>query len=221
MPDWFQSSSDSTPRVKELHRQFLEMLQDGRHMFDAASGVLLSGGDPEIIREDLFTTDQRINKTEQRLRREMVIHGTVFGTSSFPALLVLMSVVKDAERIGDYAKNIYGLARDGANLPETSIPKLIERKDNVSKLLVRAHGLFQQQDEQSAKTFLNEAAKFQRSCDAVLQELIAVTTHNAASEVLYLRFLKRISSHAGNIVTSVVVPLHKLDFYPGRPESEQ
>lgn len=221
MRDWFQYLNDSAPRVKELHRQFLEMLQDGRHMFDAATGVLLSGGDPETIREDLFTTDQRINKTEQTLRREIVIHGTVFGTSSFPPLLVLMSITKDAERIGDYAKNIFGLARDGAKLQGEEGRGLVARKDTVSKMLARAHGLFDKQDEKNAATYLQEATEFQRNCDAELKALLQVTGRNTAGQVLFLRFLKRISSHAGNIVTSIIVPLEKLDFYPGRPESEQ
>ena len=39
-----------------------------------------------------------------------MVHGAVHGTFSFPELLVMMSLVKDAERIGDYAKNIFDLA---------------------------------------------------------------------------------------------------------------
>ena len=223
MPDWSLFSGDSKPRLKELHQHFLEMLQDGRHMFDVASGVLLSGGDPKVVREDLYTTDQRINRTQQALRRAMVVHGTVYGTSSFPSLLVLMSLAKDAERIGDYAKNIYGLAHDGAQLPEgTRRSELIELKDAVSKLLVRAHGLFQKQDEvAAARAFLEDADDIQKRCDSDLRKLFAVTDRNVAGEVLLLRFFKRISSHCGNIVTSIVMPLDKLDFYPGKPDSEQ
>ncbi len=219
MPDWFP---DSSSRLSEMHQQFLEMLQDGRHMFDTATSVVLAGGDPETIRDDLFTTDQRINKTEQSLRREMVVHGTVHGTSSFPALLVLMSLTKDAERIGDYAKNIFGLARDGANMPTGSrLHELTEIRDRLSKMLVRAHGLFQQQDEVAAKTFIDDAVELQRQCESEVSKLFQVEDRNVAGEVLLLRFFKRVSSHVGNIITSIVVPMDKLDFYPGVPESEQ
>ena len=47
----------------DILREFSKMLEDGRHIFDAASNALLGGTDPETIREDLFRTDRRINET--------------------------------------------------------------------------------------------------------------------------------------------------------------
>jgi len=136
---WLQRLGPEAQSLNEIHSKFLQMLADGRHIFDAASNALLGGTSPEVIRSDLFETDRRINYTEQEIRRKIVVHGSIHGAVTFPALLVMMSLVKDAERIGDYAKNIFDLTRVGIDL--TAGPRegsLIELKDKISKLIVRA-----------------------------------------------------------------------------------
>lgn len=222
MFEWFKSLGGESPGLIDLHRSFLEMLQDGRHIFDAAANALVGGTDPDVIREDLYTTDQRINHTERKIRRQLVIHGTVHGTGTFPTLLVLMSVAKDAERVGDYAKNLFELARLKVDLgSDSERNKLIEAKDQVSKLLARAHGLFEQQDETAASLFLEDTVSIQRTCDSEVERLVVESGRNTAGQVLCWRYMKRVTSHVGNIVTSVVVPIDQLDFYPGLPDSDQ
>ena len=59
---------------------------------------------------------------------------------------------------------------------------------------------------------------------SAMRELVAApadATVNRTGEVLLLRFLKRIGDHAGNVATSVVMPVDQLDFRPGVPDSEQ
>ena len=220
---WLQTIGSESPGLDEIHRQFLQMLDDGRHVFDAASNTLLGGGAPEVVREDLFTTDQRINLTEQKVRRELVVHGTVHGSSSLPALLLTMSLVKDAERIGDYAKNIFDLAcLDGVQLGnEEERAKLVALKDTISKMLIRTRGLLDNQNEEAAAAFLKEADEIQKECDAQVGDRLTTSGHNEAPLVLVYRYFKRVVSHAGNIVTSIVMPLDKLDYYPGKPHSQQ
>ena len=211
---WLQRLGPEAQSLNEIHSKFLQMLADGRHIFDAASNALLGGTSPEVIRSDLFETDRRINYTEQEIRRKIVVHGSIHGAVTFPALLVMMSLVKDAERIGDYAKNIFDLTRVGIDL--TAGPRegsLIELKDKISKLIVRAQGLFEKQDTERAREFLIEVAALEDECDAAVDELLTVTDRNAASAVLIHRYFKRVISHIGNVVTSLVVPLDKLDYF--------
>jgi phosphate transport system protein len=219
---WLQMIGTDQVKLDAIHSDFLEMLEDGRHIFDAASNLLLGGGDPEVIRKDLFETDKRINLTEQKIRREIVVHGSVHGVAAFPSSLVVMSLVKDAERVGDYAKNLFDLGKHSPDLgPQEEVAALVALKDQVSKMLARAHGLFQEQDERGARTFLKEAEAVQKRCDADIERLISVTGENTASRVLTYRYFKRVASHAANVVTSIVMPVDKLDYYPGRPQSEQ
>ncbi|MEE8466985.1 MAG: PhoU domain-containing protein [Planctomycetota bacterium] len=219
---WLQKAGPESAGLTEIHTRFLQMLADGRHIFDAAANCVLGGGDPEVIRENLYRTDKRINLTEQRIRREIVVHGSIHGSATFPALLVMMSLVKDAERIGDYAKNLFELAVMRPDLgPADELRKLVEVKDQVSSMLVRAQGLFETQNQEAAKEFLIENDRLQKYCDAEVERLIRTEGENAAVRVLLHRYIKRVTGHAGNVVTSIVMPVDKLDYFPGKPQSEQ
>lgn len=219
---WLQNIGTDTASMDAIHCDFLEMLEDGRHIFDAAANLLLGGGDPEVIRGDLFETDKRINLTEQKIRREIIVHSSVHGAGALPSSLVVMSLVKDAERIGDYAKNIFDLGKHSPDLGSAEErAALVEMKDQVSRMLVRAHGLFQGQEEEAARSFLGEAESLQKACDAQIVRLIGLEGENTAGRVLSYRYFKRVASHAANVVTSIVMPVDKLDFFPGRPQSEQ
>lgn len=210
---WLQRPN-AEASLDEIHREFLGMLDDGRHIFDASTNCLVGGTDPEVIREDLFATDERINRTEQRIRREIVIHGSVHGSTSLPGLLVLMSLVKDAERIGDYAKNLFDLAVKGRGFhDEAERRRLVEAKDRISKMLVRARSLCETQDVEAARKFTWEADGLADECDAAIDRLLAFEGGNPSTSVLTHRYFKRVVGHLSNIVSSIFMPVHKLDFF--------
>lgn len=214
MMSWLQRLGPENRSLQEIHSHFLQMLVDGRHIFDASANALLGGTDLDVIEKDLYTTDRRINATEQAIRREIVVHGSIHGAATFPALLVLMSLVKDAERIGDYCKNILQLAQVGAPLGSPDeVAQMILLKDRISKLIVRAQGIFKSQNETEAKDFLEETGELSKACDSAVLEGLQSTTENRAARVLAHRYFKRVVSHTGNIVTSVVMPLDKLDYF--------
>lgn len=215
---WLRNLGSDSKGLSEMHARFLEMIDDGRHVFDAAANGLLGDMDPEVIRKDLFDTDRRINNTEQQIRRDIVVHGTVHGAGTFPALLVMMSLVKDAERIGDYGKNIFDLLAAGVAFKEgEERSSLIELKDEISKLLVRSHGLFNSQDSAGAREFLECASGLEDRCDLAVDRLLAVEGENVSGAILTYRYFKRVISHSSNIITSIVVPLHKLDYFDESP----
>ena len=43
--------------------------------------------------------------------------------------------------------------------------------------------------------------------------LEGLSNHQAVGYALLARYLKHIAAHLGNVATSVVMPVHKLDFY--------
>ena len=141
------------------------------------------------------------------------MHGTVHGVQSFPTLLVVMSVAKDAERIGDYAKNLFDLAVCHPSFgTDEEKRQLIELKDQISKLLVRARNLYDTQDDEGARIFLADGDRIQDTCDAGIEKGLK-SSSNGAGRVLTYRYFKRVASHAANVVTSLVMPLDKLDFF--------
>lgn len=215
MFEWLKALRSQPSGLQDIMQFFEQMLEDGRHAFDLAANALLGGTDPEVIKEDLWATDKRINRNERRIRRMLITHAAVHGRTEFPVCLALMSLVKDAERIGDYAKNLFDLVRLGVALPEAARKDLITLKDTISKLLAKARNIYESQDEEGAKDFLAECDRLEDYCDAQVDALLLSETGggSVAAAALAYRYQKRIVSHAMNIITSVVMPLDRLDYY--------
>lgn len=221
---WFSSSDDNISGMDRMRAEFGQMLDAGRHVFDAAANAFLGGTDIEVIRQDLFDTDKRINHAEQQIRREIVVHTTVHGASSVPQCLVLMSIVKDAERVGDYSKNIFDLAELAPKQPAGKHKDdLVQLKDRISKLMASCREVFDLQDEERAKLLIEEAEAIEDHCDRRISKMVSGTKEKelSATYALAYRYFKRVTSHSFNVLTSIVQPLDKIDFSDTRPESEQ
>ena len=215
MFDWLKALRAQPSGLHDIMQFFEQMLEDGRHAFDVAANGLLGGTDPDVIKEDLWATDKRINRNERRIRRMLITHAAVHGRTEFPVCLTLMSLVKDAERIGDYAKNIFDLMRLGRKIPKDSLDDLVRFKDTISTLLAKARNIYESQDEDGADAFLAECDALSEHCDAKVDALILREDGGGeiAATALAYRYFKRIISHAMNIITSVVMPVDRLDYY--------
>jgi phosphate uptake regulator len=220
---WLKRIDPESSGLSQMMRQFGQMLTEGRHIFDAATNAFLGGTDPEVVREDLFATDQTINELEQAIRREVVVHGSVHGASELPACLVLMSIVKDAERIGDYCKNVFDLAvRCRKRKDDVYYADLVRLKNVISQLLAEARSIYGAQDEENARDFVKRIYGHENHCDARVDALLAddpKTTQPAATALCY-RYYKRVLAHLSNIVSSIFVPVDRLDYYDESPARE-
>ena len=215
MFDWFSGSKDrGAAGLEEMRAQFGQMLDAGRHVFDTAANAFLGGTDLQVIRNDLFETDKRINRAEQQIRKEIVVHASVHGATVFPACLVLMSVVKDAERVGDYAKNIFDLAELTPSPPTGEYKAdLIELKDNISNLMANCREAFDKQDKEQSHELIEQGSAIEDHCDRQLAKLVKEQEIELSTTyALAYRYFKRVCSHVFNVATTVVQPVHKIDF---------
>ena len=221
MFEWFLSSTDTGgPGLERMRAQFGQMLDAGRHVFDTASNAFLGGTDLEVIRKDLFDTDKQINRAEQQIRREIVVHASVHGATEFPACLILMSIVKDAERVGDYGKNIFDLAELVPHSPTGKHrERLVELKNRISRLMAACREVFDAHDNDRAAELIREAQEIEDFCDDQVRQLLQKEEDIdlAAAYVLAYRYFKRVTSHTRNVASSIIQPLDKLDF-PAKPE---
>lgn len=218
MFEWLKNLGQEGSGLRPIVENFNQMMMDGRHMFDLVTSSLLGGADAKVIREDLFKTDQKINKAEQVLRRYLVVHASVHGAAEFPTCLVLMSIAKDAERIGDYCKNMFDVASRMPLDPDSPNGEAVMRcKDRVSSLLGKMIEAYGKQDPEIAKEHLRECDDIEDFCDKQVDALIeAGGGADHVATALALRHLKRIVSHSKNITTSIVMPVDKLDFFDER-----
>ena len=217
MFDWFSGKlGTGTAGLQKMRTEFGQMLDAGRHVFDTAANAFLGGTDLEVIREDLFKTDKRINRAERQIRRQIVVHASVHGAAEFPACLVLMSIVKDAERMGDYGKNLFDLAELAPKAPEGEHRDwLISLKDRISALMAACREVFDSNEKEAATRLIVEAKETEDYCDEKIRTLIQGASQAGEmgpTYVLVYRYFKRVTSHVRNVTSSVVQPVHKLDF---------
>ena len=203
-------------RLQHIPNRLLEMLGDDRHSFDVATTALLFGGDLEAIGRDLRATDRRVNEAERVVRRDLVLHASVHGTADISVLLVYMSIVKDIERIGDYAKNIFDVAAEAGSLADAPDREaIIAYRDRISPMISQAGRIFADEDVDAAHQFLATGDRMLDEFDALVVELMHsdLTAAAAVSRALTYRYFKRIVAHLMNVLSAVVMPLDKLDYF--------
>jgi phosphate uptake regulator len=226
--NWLKRLDPESSGIAEMERKFRRMLEDGRHVFDLACSAYLEGADARIVRDELVEADQGINKLEREIRRALIVHASVHGATEFPACLVLMSVTKDAERIGDYAKNILDVATFCPRTPDAPYhAHQLELKKIISAALVKTREIYDAQDSERAAAFIQETEELKDICDDKVEEILRIEGESemvpaaAAATALCYRYFKRVVSHARNVATSLVVSVDRLDYFDESDETRE
>ena len=125
----FKSDSLHEQALTECH----EMLEIVRQMFNESINSLRNSDTAEIP-IDIYATDKKINEFERDVRRKVMTHLAVGGKEDIGSGLILVSVVIDIERIGDYTKNIYDLAKTHPKkLSSGSLKETLDNMENSTK----------------------------------------------------------------------------------------
>ncbi len=211
--DFFKTGHST---IETVESTLAQMLLDGREVFDTAVDALFGGGKSKETKREVKSTDHEINVAQQDVRRDLMVHASVQETVDLPLVLAYMSTVKDAERIGDYAKNVYDLVRYGAdfdNAPDRD--ELFAYSARVSHLIGEAAEAFAAKDTERAQQLINKADGFLDDYDTQVKASFSWegAPSDAVSRALYFRFLKRITAHVMNFLTSLVMPVDRLDYY--------
>ena len=209
-----------TTLLSEATDTCVEMLDIGHRMFDYSMRVLL---DNEKEVEDIYAIDRQMNHHEIAVRRKVAEHLAVNPSQDYIAALFLSTIVGDIERIGDYCKNLVELAHHyPEKLEGPYIDRIREIEQDVSRLYDMSVKAFREGDSELGRKAMELQADLARQCDALSDRLLAETEmpgRNAVIRALLLRFLKRVSAHLKNVVSSVVNPYHKLGYKPdGSPD---
>ncbi len=211
--EFFRSGSQSA--IDEVQAMLVGMLQDGHDIFMTASDALFGGGKSKATKREVRSTDREINEAQAAVRRSLMIHAAV-NSSDLPLVLQYTSIVKDAERVGDYAKNLYDLARYGADFDTASDRnELIGYRDAVANLILEAASVFEATNTERAQALINKADDFLDQYDAHVKAMFTadLESQDAVARALYYRFLKRTTAHVMNVLTALVQPLDRLDYY--------
>ena len=197
-----------------------EMMELSREIFNKAVIYLRNGENIETLIA-LKKRDREINAFQQEVRRKVLTHYSVEQkTSNMVNGLILINMVVDIERIGDYSKNILDLA---INFPEKIISEEIsedlhlienEVKLRFDKTLEAIHT----QDSDLAQSLMQGYKEnITQKSDQIVNNIINgkleySSTPKTASISLYARYLKRIGAHLKNITTTVVNPFDSIGY---------
>jgi len=206
--------------MKDVVTAFGEMLEDAEYVFTHAWGTLVGQMVAEQERQPLYDKDIAVNKLERKIRRMLAEHLAINPGQDMSGCLTMMSLIKDAERIGDYSKNIFelGLIYKADIKQMKYAPRLIAIQQSVSPYFPQLKKAFLESDEDIAKQILNGYTAVKDDCTSILHELFSdeLSTREAVVTALLSRYLKRINSHISNIASGIVYPLDKIDFVQER-----
>jgi len=217
----FKRSTSTDDRLDTIETTIQRMLADDRVVFDLAMSTLLDGVEWKGVKREIKATDQRVNDGEREIRRDLVVHASVVGAIDTPAILVYMSIVKDIERIGDYGKNLRDLARDGADL--SAFPAWNETRTEVSRMIADTAEVFASRDAERARELLARGDELLDAFDRTVSAIVRGEDERpqAVARALAARYIKRIVAHLTNVLSAVVMPIDRLDYFDEDPEDRE
>ena len=207
-----------TSRIVE---EFSSMLGSSEEMLSYALKVLTHKGKAQNFQENIYIKDQKINITEQEIRKRILIRLSTSPGGNVPACLVLISIAKDAERLGDYVKNIFELSnmvfRDFKK-GEKLFDYLFEEIGNDVKNLFKTVNIaFKNSDAELALEVSAKARNISKQCEDIITKVVKSDYSADQAVVLTLgaRYLKRIALHLSNIASSIFLPMPEMDYIKG------
>jgi phosphate uptake regulator len=168
---------------------------------------------------DIRDQDIAINKYEREVRRNVYNHLIVAGMEDLYSGLVLVSIIIDIERVGDYTKNMVELAEaiDKVLKGGKFENDLLKVEKAVADTFSRVREIFKNGDDKKAEDLLVEYKWVNKVCDEQVHNLLnekdtKISSGKAVALSLYFRYLKRINSHLRNVASSVVNPFPRIGF---------
>jgi len=204
--------------LERIEQHLLEMLDADRHTFELATSGLLGSADPAALRQQASDSDHRVNLLVQQVRRELVVHASLRGADiDIRTMFATMSIVKDIERIGDYAKQLLRVAhvRGPFTTGSATHAELTAYCERISGYLTAVRDALCAYDSDGARALMAGIHGLTDELGAAIAGLLVADPAPAdgAARALAYHYLARICSHLSNILTSLVMPLDKLDFY--------
>jgi phosphate uptake regulator len=204
--------------LNRMGAEFADMLRSAGQMTVSAGDIYFGMCTSHEHRTEIYETDIRVNKLERGIRKDVVAHLSLPGNRlHLPYCLLLMSLVKDVERIGDYAKNLSEVVdlHDGPLPDDDIVAELKEIRSGVERALNATSEVFAESDRERALNLILHGKDLAQRADGLLMR-IARASHDSGKTIalaLGVRYYKRIGGHLLNVLSSVVMPLHKIDYY--------
>jgi phosphate uptake regulator len=199
-----------SPLIESAFRDMTTMLAQAERMLGLALAALLEGRELEV---DLDELDDVVDEGERMVRRSVLEHLSFDPSRELVASLVLVSMVQDAERLGDFARGIPEL------VPLARHPRTGPFCDELAALGRRLLPLFALTQQAFAEDDPEKGRRVMATASELKVEFLDYTRRVAESDltadmaVVYsgaARSLRRVGAHLSNIASSVVQPYDRI-----------
>ena len=197
-----------------------KMMMLSNEMFTQAIKYLREGENDETIRM-LKKRDVEINTFQRDVRKKVVTHYAISqDIEDLPNGLVLLNMVVDVERLGDYTKNILDLALNHPNIiksEEFSEDLYHVEQEVISRFGKTIEAIHTQDANVAQKLLTNYKTTLTSISDTIVNgcisgEISLGDESKTAALALYARYLKRIGAHLKNITTVLVNPFDAVGY---------
>ncbi|HQO10408.1 MAG TPA: PhoU domain-containing protein [Clostridiales bacterium] len=214
-----QALNDTHEMAEIASRQYSHVI---KVTFDDQKKELTSDEIEQVRKKDFL-----LNHFEKSIRKKVFEHLAVNDKEEqeLYTAFILTTIVNNFERIGDYAKNILEVAEIKHMLKDEEWNgKIKEYSDKISIIFQDSLSAFKNGDAELAKKVIDEHFELKSKIN---DDIYKVATKEPDGKVnyvvygLYLRYLKRISSHLMNIATSITNPIDKIGYYVGDEDNKE
>ena len=197
-----------------------KMMMLSNEIFTQAIKYLREGENKDTIKA-LKKRDIEINIFQRDVRRKVVTHYAVSqDINDLPNGLVLLNMVVDVERVGDYTKNILDLALNHSNMikSEEFSEDLYQVEQEVISRFSKTLEAIHTQDADVARSMMVSYKETLTSVSdnivngCISGEITLGDESKTVSLALYARYLKRIGAHLKNITTVLVNPFDAVGY---------
>lgn len=194
------------------------MLELGQGMFRQLTQAWTGETQPGEL-DELKKQDKTINFLHREVRRKVYEHLSLTGNESLFSALVLLSVVDDSERIGDYGKNIAELVSfTPGSLDFGKYADVFERVWKQSnEMFENTIKAIRDDDEKSALLVMDAYVPISNTVDDLIERMFReengdMIKREYVALMLLMRYFKRVDAHLKNIASTVVNPFHRIGY---------
>jgi phosphate transport system protein len=186
------------------------MLAQSATMLDHSLALLLENRRIEVDLEDM---DDLVDEAERRVRRSILHHLAVNPEQDLVASLVLVSMVQDAERIGDFARGLVELVRMARSPRQGVFAGDLRRLANRQRpLFEQTERAFREADVDKARSVIIAHREIR---DALKEYRNRVARSDLSSDMAVVysgsaQILRRVGAHLANIASTVVQPYDRI-----------
>ena len=211
---------ESEDLLSQAWDESYKMMMLSNEIFTQAIKYLREGENKDTIKA-LKKRDVEINIFQRDVRRKVVTHYAISqDVDDLPNGLVLLNMVVDVERVGDYTKNILDLALNHPNIiksEEFSEDLYHVEQEVISRFSKTLEAIHTQDADVARSMMLTYKETLTSISDDIVNGCISgkITLGDESKTVslaLYARYLKRIGAHLKNITTVLINPFEAVGY---------